>query len=321
MDLFNATMVKSPFYKLIIYLNEYEEELLMNNEELQFLLRNIRTNFNKLMYSVSMIETFQNNYITYKKDLETILAVQSIEYLFNKICTIWDISEQIYAILMLDTDRKYKSRERYKILKSRFLEYKSNFKNLNLDWYDNLNKIRNRITHGGINIVPLIIPEGNSQARLMFQVNDINVDDLIVRNVFYSSRDNESHNVNYYFCYNTHCLYAYLLDFFEFILLEISNIKQIDLTNLKLSDDLFDIFHNMHCYMALRNVPIFVNITNRMVHYSIHPYKLYSEDDEENLQFIKYFYNKYPFSFMNNIGDKLYEPVDNKDLPFDSNLP
>ncbi len=40
----NAKRVDSPTYKIMMYLNKYEPELL-DNEKIQFLFKNLQTNF------------------------------------------------------------------------------------------------------------------------------------------------------------------------------------------------------------------------------------------------------------------------------------
>ena len=212
----NAKRVKSPLYKLLLYLNKFDEESL-NNKKLIFLLKNIRTNFAKLIYAVSLIEKFQNDEELLEKYNESsIISIQQIEYCFYKISTIWDIAYEIANILIFPNKKKINGEivDKYTFLNKKFSKYNEDFISLNTEWYKEITKIRNKIVHGGINITPYYIDNENVEKRICFQAYDLELDDLIKTCSFYTNIYNN--NINYadnFFTYYTHVLYSYLFDF------------------------------------------------------------------------------------------------------------
>ena len=134
-----------------------------------------------------------------------------MDWLYLKISTIWDLAYQIADYVF-----KYKKGNKYEKLEQNFEEYKRSHDFLSLSWYQDINKIRNRIVHGGVNIIPFYNNE-----ELMFNVYDENVDSVMPHCSIYSEPKGLTVSASSYFMYYTSILYSYLSDFFSYVLIEI----------------------------------------------------------------------------------------------------
>ncbi|MBF4371099.1 hypothetical protein EAY04_24235, partial [Vibrio anguillarum] len=128
----NAKRVDSPTYKIMMYLNKYEPELL-DNEKIQFLFKNLQTNFKKLFYTIAHINKVQKDEDFIKEYNQTsVVSISSVEYCYYKISTIWDIAYQIADKLIFPNK---KSGDKYEYLEKKFEGYADNFDALQLGWY------------------------------------------------------------------------------------------------------------------------------------------------------------------------------------------
>lgn len=155
-----------------------------------------------------------------------------IEYPYLKISTIWDIAYQIGEKL---TKLKNKKDNKYDALEKEFSAYANKFNNLNIDWYAEINKIRNRIVHGGVKVNPFYFDDNQDKIknRLCFQMYDNNLNNLIPLSNFYVSRCNPNVILaDNYFALYTNFLYLYLIDFFDFILLKLCDEHNLDLKKI-----------------------------------------------------------------------------------------
>lgn len=177
--------IKNPFYRLILYINKYEsnyqnnagikdfvqkaqdyyEGKKNNDEKLNLLYKNLHQHFNKLFKSIIFLHQIQQKK-EYFND-KGILRTNLVEYCFYKISTIWDISYKIADILISFKD-KPRNQNKYVHLEKKFSNYLEALPNLDIEWYKNINLIRNRIVHGGINIQFFDVDK-----RLCFQCYDI----------------------------------------------------------------------------------------------------------------------------------------------------
>jgi hypothetical protein len=314
----NAKRVKSPLNKLLIYLNKFDEESL-NNEKLRILLKNIKTNFTKLIYTISYISKFQEDEEFLKKyDSTKIISIQQIEYCFYKISTIWDISYEIANILIFPNQKKVNGKgvDKYTFLNDKFSKYSEDLANLNTEWYEEITKIRNKIVHGGINIMPFYINSEDVEKRICFQAYNLELNDLIKTCDFYTNLYNN--NINYadnFFVYYTHVLYSYLFDFFDFILLELTKNKDIDINkDLYLEDNNLDIFQKSYESWLLSDIDIFSEITKKMVVLEKMEGHVLKEFKEEQWnECINKRYKSFPFLMMNHITEGDYKIVDKHD--------
>jgi hypothetical protein len=193
----NAKRVNSPIYKLLDYLNKYDEEKL-SNQKLEHLLKNLPTHFKKLIYSIGLINKFQKDKeLLEKYDCTQIVSIQQIEYCFYKISTIWDISYQIADILIFPKKKKVndKNVDKYTFLNDKFSMYSDKLPKLNIDWYSEITKVRNKIVHGGINIKSFYIDNDLVKNRICFQAYNIELNDLIQPSYIYSNINNN--NINF----------------------------------------------------------------------------------------------------------------------------
>lgn len=309
--------IKSPLYGLLVYLNKYDENRLCN-EELQFLLKNLPTHFKKLIYSIGLIHKFQNDTELLEKYNETsIVSIQQIEYCFYKISTIWDIAYEIANILIFQKNKKIngKNVDKYTFLNNEFTNYSDKLNNLNIEWYKEITKIRNKIVHGGINITPYYIDNEIVAKRICFQAYDLDLNDLIKPSYLYSNIHNN--DINYadnFFTYYTHVLYSYLSDFFKFILLELIKDKEIDIKkDLHLEDDILDMFKKSHESWLMSDINILKEITDNMIVLEKTEGHCLEYEKEEWDVYINHRYNYFPFLMMHNIseGDWIIDEEEN----------
>lgn len=73
---------------------------------------------------------------------------------------------------------------------------------MNLKWYKDFNKIRNKIVHGGITVNPYYVNDDNIKTKICFQAYDSDLNDLIQPHMMYSNRFNNNINfADYYFTF------------------------------------------------------------------------------------------------------------------------
>ncbi|KXB29291.1 hypothetical protein AT959_15065 [Dechloromonas denitrificans] len=200
--------IESPLAEILIYLHSYDDNAL-ENKKFVMLCKNLRTHFNKLFLATHWIITHTERNANLSN--EPILRAQFIEYCFIKLSTIWDLSYQIGSILL-----NQKSKKKYEELEAKFAEHKEKYDFLGLGWYKEINFIRNRIVHGGINIMPFYESE-----RLAFNSYNIDVNSIMSNCSIYSRPDGLVMYADNYFCHYTGIIYNYLLDFFDYVLQEL----------------------------------------------------------------------------------------------------
>ncbi|PQL06529.1 hypothetical protein CG436_16480 [Pantoea ananatis] len=296
----SAKKVNSPLFKIIMYLNKYDESVLYD-ENLQHLFKNLSTHFKKLFYMTTYIHKIQKDEEALKKYNGTaVVSISSIEYCYYKISTIWDIAYQIAEYLIFPGKLKMK---KYDYLNARFKEYITSRPGLDFKWYIKLNKIRNRIVHGGITVNPFYIDDNNVKQKICFQAYDFQLNDLIVKNSMYSNVYNNFINfADYFFTFHTHLLYTFLIDFFEFILIEFNKGKEYNLEDLSLSNGINEVFESMHKTWLLSDVDVFCKVTQEMISLSLNDGRI-MDIDNISLNKVKTVFNSFPFSLMRNIID------------------
>ena len=219
--------IPNPLYELLIHLRENDEQKL-DDPELVMLLKNCRTSFFKLVESVNQIAVIQEE----PELLERLplLKIQGIEYCFLKISTTWDIAYQIGEKLAGETKGKKK---KYEELEKEFETYAKHLPNLRLDWYREVNKLRNKVVHGGINVVAY-----HENDALSFQAYDNDVDEMVRMSPFYCVRDRPLIYAEKYFSFYCALVYNYLKDFFLYVLIRLTGDSN---PILAISEDPFDI--------------------------------------------------------------------------------
>lgn len=294
----NSKNIDNPLYKIIMYLNKHEPELL-DDEKLEFLLKNLKTHFKKLFYMVSYINKIQKDEDYIKKyDQTGLVSISSIEYCYYKISTIWDIAYQIADKLVFP---KQKNIDKYAYLEAHFERYAHTLPNLGLGWYKSLNKVRNRIVHGGITVNPYYINDENVKNKICFQAYNSNLDDLIQPHYMYSNENNNNINfADYYFAFHTHLLYSYLCDFFDFVLLELNKERSHDLNDLSLDGLPHNLFGSFHETWLLSDVDHFCEITREMIALQLAEGRLKGIDHVNQVD-VEGFFEYFPFCLMQRI--------------------
>ncbi|UJR62828.1 hypothetical protein [Dickeya zeae] len=307
---FEAQHINNPMFKLIVYLNTYAPDKI-ENHDFQFYMKNLPTHFKKLFYSVVNIDKLQKDSDFIQEYNKTgVIGSNLIEYCYFKISTVWDISYQIADILVFK-NKKEKNINKYDYLEKRFKKYDGEFDNLHLKWYREINKIRNKITHGGITINPFFINSSDVGSRFCFQAYTLNLDDIVTPNYMYTNIYNNNINfADYYFTLQINLLYSYLTDFFDFILLEMNEKHNHDLSNLFEGYSSLDIFENSYKYWLLSDINLFKSITNDLIALSLcegYMNRLKTIPDE----IIKKHSSENPFKMLNN-SSPAFEICENK---------
>lgn len=128
------------------------------DEELDWMVKNLSANFQKLYGCTVNIVQVQNDYLLQKRkgglDLLTFCTC-SIEFFHMKVDTIFDLTYQIYVKLC--SPRNVPKRSKHEHLKERFARFNSETgSDLQLEWFEVVNTVRNRIVHGGFSIKTFI---------------------------------------------------------------------------------------------------------------------------------------------------------------------
>ncbi|WP_248799040.1 hypothetical protein [Pseudomonas sp. MWU13-2105] len=302
MILFDSLRVPDPLYELVLYLNTYHEEKL-EKPKLTFLLKNIETNFRKLFYSTCLLNKFQSDSDLLKKyDQTRVVSTQIIEYCYYKISTIWDISYEISKELM---PVRGKINDRYDYLEAKFLKYVGVSPSLNLEWYKKINNIRNRIVHGGINVMPFHDVDDRGDPRIFFQAYNLDLVDLTPQSPYYTYPQRNCINfADNYFALYTHLLYSYLLDFFKVILSELCEKYEHDISDLSDPQE-FAIFESQVAQMkswSLADTSVFKTVTDNMIYLSLNDGRV-KESSMISFDVVSRYYDVFPFSLMKYIAE------------------
>lgn len=198
--------ISNPIYSTIVYLQQ-NNNCILDNPEFEMLLKNFQSNLKRVFLGTILISEIQNDNEAVQK-YSDIIGSEFIEYVYQKITTVWDISYQIGNMLL--NLKNSKNRNKYSLLQEEF--DKKSQKKIDFKWYMQFSNLRNRLTHGGLNIIPFF-----TDNRIKFQIYNNDVDESIGYNEFYNEKDNPLICADYYFTYYTLLLHNYLCDFFNFI--------------------------------------------------------------------------------------------------------
>lgn len=245
--------LKNPVFETIILLNEYNSSLI-ENSRMQMLLKNLRSNIKRAIYGSLYLSKLQSDEQLIEMYKE-IIVVQSIEYMFYKISTTWDIAFQI-ANLILKSPKK----NHYEELKNKFAKYCETNKKSQYKWYVEFNKLRNRIVHGGLNLITFY-----ENKRIKFQLYDNNIAPQIEYNDFYNDGQKSIVFADYYFNYYSVLLYNYLCDFFKFVNEQyLLNKKTARENKLLIESSVLSIMQNQCGFLSIIDLQEFNIITEEM---------------------------------------------------------
>ena len=119
-------------YKLLISLNEYDDEILVD-PKFEMLFKNFRSNLKKVFHGTILISEIQNDEQIMSL-YDYIIKPELIEYLYQKITTVWDLSYQIGTLIIKIPKGKYK----YESLQKEFNKINQNA--LDFRWYKSFNE-------------------------------------------------------------------------------------------------------------------------------------------------------------------------------------
>jgi hypothetical protein len=205
--------MKNPTYDLLCFLNTYDDNPI-DDKKFGRLMRNLKTHFDRLFGTVEQM--LDPDKIRVGMETNPLLGAQLIEYSYLKISTIWDIAYQIADQILSYKKTIPKNADKYDDLRSRFERYNNQSGFLQTEWYRDVNKIRNKVVHGGINVMPFYVDN-----QLLFEVYDEEVDTIVPRCAIYTVEDGLKNSAAKYFIYYLGILYQYLLDFFNYVLTEL----------------------------------------------------------------------------------------------------
>ena len=160
--------------------------------------------------------------------------MQSVEYCFLKISTTWDIAFQIAEELLEKSKKNDKRVDKFDVLEKEFEAYANHLPRLKLDWYREINKIRNRVVHGGINVIVF-----HENDLISFQAYDGDVEEQVKLSALFCEQDRTLVYAERYFSFYTVLLYNYLTDFFRYILIRLTGVSN---PVIELPEDPFGIF-------------------------------------------------------------------------------
>lgn len=196
--------IYNPMYKLLISLNEYDDEILVD-PKFEMLFKNFRSNLKKVFHGTILISEIQNDEQIMSL-YDYIIKPELIEYLYQKITTVWDLSYQIGTLII----KIPKGKNKYESLQKEFNKINQNA--LDFRWYKSFNEFRNRIIHGGLNLITYY-----DNKRIKFQIYDNDVEETIEYNDFYNDGQRLIIFADYYFTYYTIQLHNYLCKFFDYV--------------------------------------------------------------------------------------------------------
>lgn len=192
------------------------------DEKLDWLLKNLTANFYKLFNCANQIEQVQR--IHFASDGCEFKAasglniegfgVVNIEYFFIKVGTIIDLCYQAFDRLW-EIKKAKKNETRHETLSREFEQYNTatNSQKISYSWYNSINKIRNRIVHGGFSIKAY-----SEDDRILFQAYDASLNEKIVEDYGFFKKDRPIIFADFYTNFYTHVIHWYIEQFFQFIL-------------------------------------------------------------------------------------------------------
>ena len=140
-------------------------------------------------------------------------SVNSVEYFFVKVNTIFELCYQIYDFLDNNTGEKKK----FDRLDDGFKRYAEETKaDLNYAWYKEINEVRNRIIHGGYSIKTF-----SEDGRFLFQAYDLNLNERICTDCGYFKKDSNLIYIDHYMAFFVRVIHWYIKEFLSFVLYEL----------------------------------------------------------------------------------------------------
>ncbi|GAA0586216.1 hypothetical protein ACFQH5_03580 [Halomonas salifodinae] len=223
-----------------------------SNKKLDWMIKNLNANFCKLYGCSVNIVQVQRDYLAEEEregslDITT-FSVNSIEYFYIKIGTIFELCYQIFEELC-KPDRSG-AKKKHKLLEEEFERYnKERGETLRLDWYEAISKIRNRIVHGGFSIKAYV--EGQ---RILFQAYDSDLDEQILEDYGYFKKDRNLIHADYYTNFYTRVCHWYVEMFLNFVLHQLGASR----SEAGGGENVFsELIKNSSSFLLLGNEPLF----------------------------------------------------------------
>lgn len=302
----DAKRIPDPLYDLGLYIHTYHQQMI--DENLDFLFKNLSTHFRKLFYSSCLLYKLQGDKdFLQKYDSAKAVSVQNIEYCFYKISTVWEMAFEIIAKLGVTPKKK----DRCNHFMERFSHHGKPF---DLGWYNEINTIRNRITHGGIRIMPFHTVDDSNTPRICFQAYNTGFSDRTTHHPYYTNIHNNF--INYadnYFTYHTHLLYRFLGNLFTVTMLDVAEKNGHDVSCLKEPPET-SFFESEVVALktwSLSDTDVFQSITDKMIYLNITGGYMRCFDEFPHEKIIEK-YEGFPFDLMKIISaaERFADPID-----------
>lgn len=236
------------------------------NEKLDWLVKNITANVYKLYTCSTLLAQVQNDYLS-REEAEVegrsalnvrMFSVNSIEYFHIKVDTIFDLCYQAYE--MLCAPGKIKGAEKYQALEVEFANYnKEKGRALDLKWYGAINKVRNRIVHGGFSIKAFL--EGG---RVLFQAYNSSLSEQILEDYGFFKKNRNIIFADFYTNFYTRVVHWYVQSFFDFILFKLG----VDVVSSEGLDIFSGMCHKSSSTMHVGDEALFIAVSAAMENYS-----------------------------------------------------
>jgi len=207
--MFNEGGIKNPMNDFIYHVPLEH----VSNADFIWLTKNLQGNYYKLFSCALNVLQIQTDYS--KQNTEKTLnintfTVNSVEYFFIKVNTIFELCYQIYDYLDDNKDKKKKLDR----LDCNFQKYSEETgSSLNYSWYKEVNEVRNRIIHGGYSIKTF-----NESGRFLFQAYDLELNEKIRQDNGYFKAESDLIFIDYYMAFFTKVVHWYIQEFLSFVL-------------------------------------------------------------------------------------------------------
>lgn len=211
---------------LVNPVNEFIWGLPLNkcsDRALEWKVKNLLANFQKLYGCAVNIAQIQDDYLNQKNNGTLDLLVfgaNSIEYFFLKIDTIFDILYQIYHDLCEPS--RPSSQGKHKHLEKILKKYKDETGGeVEIQWLESINLVRNRIAHGGYSIKCFFL-----ERHFAFQAYDLNLVGQIKDDFGFFVNNRQIVYADLYTNFYTQKTHAFIQGFLAFLIHKVSPSSQ-----------------------------------------------------------------------------------------------
>ena len=176
--------------------------------------KNLQAHFFKLCSCAINVIQVQHDYLDGGKDNSSLdknmFTVNSVEYFFIKVNTIFELCYQMYDYV----DERSEKKKKFKRLNEDFEKYiEDTGSDINLAWYQEINDIRNHIIHSGYGIKTF-----EEESRFLFQAYADGIQEKVLPKREYSKNGSTLVYIDRYMEFHIKIVHWYIEEFFKFVL-------------------------------------------------------------------------------------------------------